>query len=126
MPRLWLDYGKICWVYLYKRFGKFYLKKNKIFPIIKPDEVNNIIFDVRQTAPNEFTLHTLLIVPDEMWDSFDHINRDAFTHAVKVKLRHKIKSYTDLDVVFDKDNTAVMKQSDFQDEYEIHNNGRHL
>ena len=96
---------------------------DKIFPVIKPDEVNKIIFDVRQTAPNEFTLHTLLIVPDEMWDSFDHINRDAFTHAVKVKLRHKIKSYTDLNVVFDKDNTAVMKQSDFQKEYEIHNNG---
>jgi hypothetical protein len=95
---------------------------DKIFPIIKPDEVNNIIFDVRHTAPNEFTLHTLFIVPDELWDSFDHINRAAFTHDVKVKLRQKIKSYTDLNVVFDKDNTEVMKQSDFQKEYEIHNN----
>jgi hypothetical protein len=96
---------------------------DKIFPVIKPDEVNKIIFDVRQTAPNEFTLHTLLIVPDEMWDSFDHINKAAFIHDVKVKLRQKIKSYTDLNIVFDKDNTAVMKQSDFQKEYEIHNNG---
>jgi len=31
-----------------------------------------------------------------------------------------------LNIVFDKDNTAVMKQSDFQDEYEIHNNGGYL
>ena len=99
---------------------------DKIFPIIKPEEVNKIIFDVRHTAPNEFTLHTLLIVPDEMWDSFDPINKAAFTHDVKVKLRQKIKAYTDLNVLFDKDNTAVMKQSDFQKEYEIHNNGRHL
>ena len=99
---------------------------DKIFPVIKPEEVNKIIFDVRHTAPNEFTLHTLLIVPDEMWDSFDHINKAAFTHDVKVKLRQKIKAYTDLNVLFDKDNTAVMKQSDFQKEYEIHNNGGYL
>jgi len=96
---------------------------DKIFPVIKPDEVNKVIFDVRHTAPNEFTLHTLFIVPDELWDSYDNINRAAFIHYTKIKLRHKIKSYTDLNVIFDKENTAVMKQSDFQKEYEIHNNG---
>ena len=86
---------------------------DKIFPIIKPDEVNKIIFDVRHTVPNEFTLHTLLIVPDEMWDSFDPINKAAFIHDVKVKLRQKIKSYTNINVLFDKD-TSVMTQSEFE------------
>lgn len=96
---------------------------DKILPNIKPEGVNHVIYDVRHSAPNEFTLHTLFVVPDEMWDSFDHINKAAFIHDVKVKLRQKIKSYTDINVLFDKTNTAVMKQSEFQEEYEIHSNG---
>jgi hypothetical protein len=53
------------------------------------------------------------IVPDELWDSYDNINRAAFKHDVKVKLRQKIKSYTNINVLFDKD-TSVMTQSEFE------------
>ena len=38
---------------------------NKIFPTIKPEEVLDIMFDVRHTAPNEFTLYTRFIVPEK-------------------------------------------------------------
>ena len=54
------------------------------------------------------------MVSDKLWDSYDPINKAALEHAIKVKLRQKIKAYTDINVVFDKINTRVVKQSDFE------------
>jgi hypothetical protein len=87
---------------------------NKLLPVIIPKEVVDIVFDVRHTAPDEFTLYAVFVVPDELWDSYDDINKAAFTHTTKVKMRQKIKAYTDINVVFDKVNTRVVKQSDFE------------
>jgi hypothetical protein len=56
----------------------------------------------------------VFVVPDELWNSYDDINKAAFTHITKVKMRQKIKAYTGVDVVFDKVNTRVVKQSDFE------------
>jgi len=86
---------------------------NKLLPNILPEYVTDIAFDVRHTAPNQFTLYVLFAVNDEYWDSLDHINRAAFLHDTKIKLKQKIKSYTDVNVVFDKDNTRMIKQSDW-------------
>ena len=87
---------------------------NKLLPVIKPEEVIDIVFDVRHTAPDEFTLYAVFVVPDELWDSYDDINKAAFAHTTKVKMRQKIKAYTDINVVFDKVNTRVVKQTDFE------------
>ena len=87
---------------------------NKLLPVIIPKEVVDIVFDVHHTAPDEFTLYAVFVVPDELWDSYDDINKAAFTHTTKVKMRQKIKAYTGIDVVFDKVNTRVVKQSDFE------------
>lgn len=87
---------------------------NKLLPVIIPKEVVDIVFDVHHTAPDEFTLYAVFVVPDELWDSYDDINKAAFTHTTKVKMRQKIKAYTDINVVFDKVNTRVVKQSDFE------------
>jgi hypothetical protein len=87
---------------------------NKLLPVIKPEEVIDIVFDVRHTAPDEFTLYAVFVVPDELWDSYDDINKAAFSHITKVKMRQKIKAYTGVDVVFDKVNTRVVKQTDFE------------
>jgi hypothetical protein len=58
---------------------------NKIFPHIKPEEVSDINFDVRHTAPDEFTLHTSFVVDGDWWDSLDTINKAAFIHKTKMK-----------------------------------------
>jgi hypothetical protein len=87
---------------------------NKLLPVIIPKEVIDIVFDVHHTSPNEFTLHAVFVVSDKLWDSYDPINKAALEHAIKVKLRQKIKAYTDINVVFDKINTRVVKQSDFE------------
>ena len=87
---------------------------NKLLPVIIPKEVIDIVFDVHHTSPNEFTLDAVFVVSDKLWDSYDPINRAALEHTIKVKLRQKVKAYTDIDVVFDKINTRVVKQSDFE------------
>jgi hypothetical protein len=83
----------------------------KLLPNILPDPVKEVAFDVRHTAPNEFTLHAVFYVPDEWWNSLDDINRAAFSHKIKMKMRSKIKDYSGINVVFDKDNTRVLTQS---------------
>lgn len=83
---------------------------NKILPIIKPEEVIDIMFDVRHSSPNEFTLYTSFVVPKKWWDSLDHINKAAFEHKTKMKLRRDIKNFTGIDVVFDKVNTSFQTQ----------------
>jgi len=35
-------------------------------------------------------------------------------HKVKMKLRSKIKSYTGIDVEFDRDNFSIVKKSDWR------------
>ena len=80
---------------------------NKILPIIKPEEVLDIMFDVRHTSPDEFTLYATFIVPKELWDDFDHINKAAFEHKTKMKLRRDIKNFTGINVIFDKVNTSI-------------------
>jgi hypothetical protein len=87
---------------------------NKLLPVITPEEVVDIVFDVHHTSPNQFTLDAVFVVPDELWDSYDHINKAALEHGIKMKLRQKVKAYTDINVVFDKVNTRVVKQSDFE------------
>ena len=87
---------------------------NKLLPVIIPEEVVDIVFDVHHTSPNQFTLDAVFVVPDELWDSYDHINKAALEHSIKMKLRRKVRAYTDINVVFDKDNTRVVKQSDFE------------
>jgi hypothetical protein len=87
---------------------------NKLLPVIIPKEVVDIVFDVHHTSPNEFTLHAVFVVSDKLWDSYDPINKAALEHTIKVRLRQKIKAYTDINVVFDKVNTRVVKQSDFE------------
>jgi len=87
---------------------------NKLLPVIIPKEVIDIVFDVHHTSPNEFTLHAVFVVSDKLWDSYDPINKAALEHTIKVRLRQKIKAYTDINVVFDKVNTRVVKQSDFE------------
>jgi hypothetical protein len=81
---------------------------NKIFPFIKPDEVKDIRFDVRHTAPDEFTLHTNFLVDEDWWDSLDMINKAAFIHDTKTKLRRNIKNFAGINVVFDVLNTNVV------------------
>jgi hypothetical protein len=80
---------------------------NKIFPHIKPEEVTDIMFDVRHTAPDEFTLYTSFVVDGDWWDSLDSINKAAFIHQTKMKLRRDIKNFTGINVVFDPLNTNV-------------------
>ena len=80
---------------------------NKIFPHIKPEEVSDIDFDVRHTALDEFTLHTSFIVDGDWWDSLDTINKAAFIHKTKMKLRRDIKNFAGINVVFDQLNTNV-------------------
>lgn len=87
---------------------------NKLFPNVLPEHVTDIAFDVVHTSPNQFTVYALFGVSDNYWDSLDNINRSAFLHDTKVKLRIKVKSYTDIDIVFDKDNTRMVKQSEFE------------
>lgn len=89
------------------------LALNKLLPGILPEHVNEIAFDVRHTAPNEFTLYTAFSVDDNWWDSLDEINRAAFTHMVKMKLKTKIKAYTNINVVFDRQNTSMIRSSDW-------------
>lgn len=79
---------------------------NKILPTIKPEEVIDIMFDVRHTAPDEFTLYASFIVPKEWWNSLDHINKAAFEHKTKMKLRRDIKNFTGINILFDKANTS--------------------
>lgn len=81
---------------------------NKIFPFIKPDEVKDIRFDVRHTAPDEFTLYTAFVVDGDWWDSLDMINKAAFIHDTKTKLRRNIKNFAGINVVFDVLNTSVV------------------
>ena len=80
---------------------------NKIFPHIKPEEVSDINFDVRHTAPDEFTLYTSFVVDGDWWDSLDTINKAAFMHKTKMKLRRDIKNFAGINVVFDQLNTNV-------------------
>jgi hypothetical protein len=80
---------------------------NKIFPHIKPEEVSDINFDVRHTAPDEFTLHTSFVVDGDWWDGLDMINKAAFIHKTKMKLRRDIKNFAGINVVFDQLNTNV-------------------
>jgi len=81
---------------------------NKIFPFIKTDEVRDIRFDVRHTAPDEFTLYTAFVVNGDWWDSLDMINKAAFIHDTKTKLRRNIKNFAGINVVFDVLNTSVV------------------
>ena len=81
---------------------------NELLPIIKPEEVIKIVYDVHHTSPNEYTLYAVFVVPDEWWDDMDYINKAAFEHHTKVGLKNKIKSYTGLNILFDKANTRVV------------------
>jgi hypothetical protein len=87
---------------------------NKLLPNILPEHVTDIAFDVRHTAPNEFTLYALFSIPDNYLDNLDEINRAAFIHSIKLKLKNKISGYANINVVFDKDNTRMIRQSDFK------------
>lgn len=87
---------------------------NKLLPNILPEHVTDIAFDVRHTAPNEFTLYALFSIPDNYLDNLDEINRAAFIHSIKLKLKNKISGYSNINVVFDKDNTRMIRQSDFK------------
>jgi hypothetical protein len=55
----------------------------------------------------------VFVVPDELWDSYNDLNRAAFAHSAKVKTRQNIKGYTGINVMFDKDNTMFMRQTDW-------------
>ena len=86
---------------------------NKLLPNVLPEHVTDIAFDVHHTAPNEFTLYALFAVDDNYWNGLDDINRAALLHDTKMKLKKKIKSYTDINVVFDKDNTRMIDKRQF-------------
>ena len=86
---------------------------NKLLPNVLPEHVTDIAFDVHHTAPNEFTLYALFGVSDEWFDDLDDINRAAFIHEIKMKLKQKVKSYTNINIVFDRYNTRMINQSDF-------------
>lgn len=78
---------------------------NKLIPFIKPDEVTDILFEIRHSSPDSFTLYATFVVPEEWWNNLDHINQAAFAHKTKMKLRRDIKNFAGINVVFDKDNT---------------------
>jgi hypothetical protein len=85
----------------------------KLLPNILPEHVTDVAFDVHHTAPNEFTLYAVFAVPDDYWDSLDFIQRASLLYKTNLKLRHTIKSYTNIKVVFDPDNTRMINQSQF-------------
>ena len=80
----------------------------KILPFIKPEEIIDIQFDVHHTKPDEFTLYTSFTVPENWWNSLDDINKAAFEHTTKMKLRRDIKNFTGINVSFDKINTSFI------------------
>jgi hypothetical protein len=86
---------------------------NKLLPNVLPKHITGIAFDVHHTAPKVFTLYALFGVSDDYWESLDHINRAALLHDTKMKLKEKARSYANINIVFDKDNTRMIKQSDF-------------
>ena len=86
----------------------------KLLPFILPEPLIDVAFDVRHFAHNKFTLYTVFSAPDEWLDNLDSINNAAFMHKVKMKLRSKIKSYTGIDVEFDKDNFSIIKKSNWR------------
>jgi hypothetical protein len=86
----------------------------KLLPFILPEPLIDVAFDVRHLAPNVFTLYTVFSAPDKWWDNLDSINKAAFMHKVKMKLRSKIKSYTGIDVEFDKDNFSIINKSNWR------------
>jgi hypothetical protein len=85
----------------------------KLLPNILPEHVTDVAFDVRHTSPDEFTLYAVFAVPDDYWDSLDFIQRASLLYKTNLKLRHTIKSYTNIKVVFDPDNTRMINQSQF-------------
>lgn len=89
------------------------LALEKLLPNILPEHVVDVAFDVRHLAPNEFTLYALFVVDDDYWKSLDQLNKAALLYETKKKLRRKVKSYTDINVVFDKDNTRMISKSQF-------------
>ena len=87
----------------------------KLLPNVLPEHVTDIAFDVRHLAPNEFTLYALFACEDDYWNNLDYINKAALLHDTKVKLRKKVKAYTNINVVFDKDNTRMINKSQFDE-----------
>ena len=89
------------------------LALEKLLPNVLPEHVTDVAFDVRHTAPNEFTLYALFACEDEYWKTLDSLNRAALLHDTKKKLRRKIKAYTNLNIDFDKDNTRMVNKTQF-------------
>ena len=85
----------------------------KLLPNILPEHVTDVAFDVRHTSQDEFTLYAVFAVPDDYWDRLDFLERASLLYKTKLKLRHTIKSYTNIKVVFDPDNTRMINQSQF-------------
>jgi hypothetical protein len=83
---------------------------SELLPYVLPEPIKDVVYDVRHTKPNEFTLHCVFMVPDEFLENLDFINKAAFMHDVKMKLKSKIKNYTGIKVVFDQDNTRLVSQ----------------
>jgi hypothetical protein len=81
---------------------------NELIPFVKPKEVTDVAFDIRNTTPDDkFILHAVFYVDDEWWNSLDIINKAAFLHETKMKLRQGIQNYSGIKILFDKDNTRI-------------------
>ena len=79
---------------------------NKLIPYIKPDEVQDVLFDVNLDDSGIYKVGATFIVPADFWNSLDDINKAAFAHTTKMKIARGIKNFGDIDIAFDLPNTT--------------------
>jgi hypothetical protein len=86
---------------------------NKLMPLIKPDGVIDVAFELPHSSPESFTMNVVFVVPDEWIKSMDEYERPlALIHFVQ-HIRKQIKNYLGINIVIPKGDSRIVKESDW-------------
>jgi hypothetical protein len=86
---------------------------NKLMPLIKPDGVMEVAFELPHSSPESFTMNVVFVVPDEWFKSIDEYEYALACIHFAQHIRKQIKNYLGINIVIPKGDSRIVKESDW-------------
>lgn len=83
---------------------------NKLTPLIKPDDVDEIHFDLEHTHPEFYTMYVTYVVPDD-WEDKNYGTHKSKILEYNTILRKQIKNYLGIVVRVHPYESSIIKHS---------------
>lgn len=83
---------------------------NKLIPLIKPKDVEEIHFDLEHTHPEYYTMYVTYVVDDD-WSDENHGTYKSKMLEYNTNLRKQIKNYLGIVVRVHPRESSIMKHS---------------